>query len=159
MPRLKYASVVRGVVILALFCLWLQIILSAGSGNGGTGYRDGGFEFTHDPIELKGLLIKKHTTVYKDTNSIKEQLVTLPPFTPVTGYISSEVSSTNFFGIQGCGIGVFYILGFNMTFIYDSCLGYSLEELMNANDTSEHVLALVPPELHKYLTVHPKNFS
>ncbi|XP_037298354.1 uncharacterized protein LOC119190479 isoform X3 [Manduca sexta] len=71
MPRLKYASVVRGVVILALFCLWLQIILSAGSGNGGTGYRDG-------------------------------------------------------------------------------------EELMNANDTSEHVLALVPPELHKYLTVHPK---
>ncbi|XP_037303048.1 alpha-1,6-mannosyl-glycoprotein 2-beta-N-acetylglucosaminyltransferase isoform X2 [Manduca sexta] len=93
MPRLKYASVVRGVVILALFCLWLQIILSAGSGNGGTGYRDG------------------------DTNSIKEQLVTLPPFTPVT------------------------------------------EELMNANDTSEHVLALVPPELHKYLTVHPKNFS
>ncbi|KAG6461113.1 hypothetical protein O3G_MSEX012426 [Manduca sexta] len=100
MPRLKYASVVRGVVILALFCLWLQIILSAGSGNGGTGYRDGGFKFTHDPIELKGLLIKKHTTVYKDTNSIKEQLVTFPPFTPVT------------------------------------------EELMNANDTSEHVLAL-----------------
>ncbi|XP_037298352.1 uncharacterized protein LOC119190479 isoform X1 [Manduca sexta] len=95
MPRLKYASVVRGVVILALFCLWLQIILSAGSGNGGTGYRDGGFEFTHDPIKLKGLLIKKHTTVYE-------------------------------------------------------------EELMNANDTSEHVLALVPPELHKYLTVHPK---
>ncbi|CAH2219970.1 jg14984, partial [Pararge aegeria aegeria] len=30
-------------------------------------------------------------------------------------------------------------------------------ELMNANDTSEQVLALVPPELHKYLTVHPRN--
>lgn len=30
---------------------------------------------------------------------------------------------------------------------------------MNANDTSEQVLALVPPELHKYLTVHPKNVS
>lgn len=31
------------------------------------------------------------------------------------------------------------------------------EELMNGNDTSEQVLALVPPELHKYLTVHPRN--
>uniref|UniRef100_A0A2A4JH78 Alpha-1,6-mannosyl-glycoprotein 2-beta-N-acetylglucosaminyltransferase n=1 Tax=Heliothis virescens TaxID=7102 RepID=A0A2A4JH78_HELVI len=28
---------------------------------------------------------------------------------------------------------------------------------MNGNDTSEQVLALVPPELHKYLTVHPRN--
>ncbi|CAF4913514.1 unnamed protein product [Pieris macdunnoughi] len=33
------------------------------------------------------------------------------------------------------------------------------EELMNYNDTSEQVLALVPPELHKYLTVHHKNIS
>ncbi|CAG4974427.1 unnamed protein product [Colias eurytheme] len=33
------------------------------------------------------------------------------------------------------------------------------EELMNSNDTSEQVLALVPPELHKYLTVHPRNNS
>nr|BBD84862.1 UDP-N-acetylglucosamine:alpha-6-D-mannoside beta-1,2-N-acetylglucosaminyltransferase II [Bombyx mori] len=71
MPRLKYASVVRVVVILGLFCLWLQIMLSA---SGGGMYRDG-------------------------------------------------------------------------------------EELMNSNDTSEQVLALVPPELHKYLTVHPKNSS
>ncbi|CAD0207001.1 unnamed protein product [Chrysodeixis includens] len=69
MPRLKYASVARVVVILGLFCLWLQIMLSASSGGM---YREG-------------------------------------------------------------------------------------EELMNANDTSEQVLALVPPELHKYLTVHPKN--
>ncbi|GBP41856.1 hypothetical protein EVAR_86826_1 [Eumeta japonica] len=33
------------------------------------------------------------------------------------------------------------------------------EELMNTNETSEQVLALVPPELHKYLTVLPKNNS
>ncbi|XP_041983644.1 alpha-1,6-mannosyl-glycoprotein 2-beta-N-acetylglucosaminyltransferase isoform X5 [Aricia agestis] len=33
------------------------------------------------------------------------------------------------------------------------------EELMNSNETSEQVLALVPPELHKYLTVHPKNIT
>ncbi|XP_073966322.1 alpha-1,6-mannosyl-glycoprotein 2-beta-N-acetylglucosaminyltransferase-like isoform X3 [Choristoneura fumiferana] len=33
------------------------------------------------------------------------------------------------------------------------------EELMNANETSEQVLALVPQELHKYLTVHPRNNS
>lgn len=71
MPRLKYASVARVVVILGLFCLWLQIMLSASTGGM---YRDG-------------------------------------------------------------------------------------EELMNANDTSEQVLALVPPELHKYLTVHPRNNS
>ncbi|XP_041983642.1 alpha-1,6-mannosyl-glycoprotein 2-beta-N-acetylglucosaminyltransferase isoform X3 [Aricia agestis] len=32
-------------------------------------------------------------------------------------------------------------------------------ELMNSNETSEQVLALVPPELHKYLTVHPKNIT
>ncbi|XP_047040007.1 alpha-1,6-mannosyl-glycoprotein 2-beta-N-acetylglucosaminyltransferase-like isoform X5 [Helicoverpa zea] len=69
MPRLKYASVARVVVILGLFCLWLQIMLSASTGGM---YRDG-------------------------------------------------------------------------------------EELMNGNDTSEQVLALVPPELHKYLTVHPRN--
>ncbi|XP_026317399.1 alpha-1,6-mannosyl-glycoprotein 2-beta-N-acetylglucosaminyltransferase-like [Hyposmocoma kahamanoa] len=31
------------------------------------------------------------------------------------------------------------------------------EELMSSNDTSAQVLALVPQELHKYLTVHPKN--
>ncbi|CAH2083376.1 unnamed protein product [Euphydryas editha] len=30
---------------------------------------------------------------------------------------------------------------------------------MNSNETSEQVLALVPPELHKYLTVHPRNNS
>ncbi|XP_075989674.1 alpha-1,6-mannosyl-glycoprotein 2-beta-N-acetylglucosaminyltransferase-like isoform X3 [Anticarsia gemmatalis] len=71
MPRLKYASVARVVVILGLFCLWLQIMLSASSGGM---YRDG-------------------------------------------------------------------------------------EELMNANETSEQVLALVPPELHKYLTVHPRNIT
>lgn len=71
MPRLKYGAMARVVVILGLFCLWLQIMLSATSGGM---YRDG-------------------------------------------------------------------------------------EELMNANDTSEQVLALVPPELHKYLTVHPKNVT
>ncbi|CAG9790537.1 unnamed protein product [Diatraea saccharalis] len=71
MPRLKYASVVRVFVIIGLFCLWVQIMLSASSGGI---YRDG-------------------------------------------------------------------------------------EELMNANETSEQVLALVPPELHKYLTVHHKNVS
>ncbi|XP_013188976.1 alpha-1,6-mannosyl-glycoprotein 2-beta-N-acetylglucosaminyltransferase isoform X2 [Amyelois transitella] len=71
MPRVKYGSVVRGLVILGLFCLWLQIMLSASSGGI---YRDG-------------------------------------------------------------------------------------EELMNANETSEQVLRLVPPELHKYLTVHARNAS
>ncbi|XP_072946612.1 alpha-1,6-mannosyl-glycoprotein 2-beta-N-acetylglucosaminyltransferase-like isoform X2 [Epargyreus clarus] len=70
MPRLKYASVLRILVILGLFCLWVQIMLSASNG---------GLE--------------------RDN------------------------------------------------------------ELMNSNDTSEQVLALVPPELHKYLTVHPKNAS
>ncbi|XP_034839008.1 alpha-1,6-mannosyl-glycoprotein 2-beta-N-acetylglucosaminyltransferase [Maniola hyperantus] len=69
MPRLKYASILRVLVILGLFCLWVQIMLSA-------------------------------------TNGAMEK---------------------------------------------DS------EELMNTNDTSEQVLALVPPELHKYLTVHPRN--
>lgn len=68
MPRLKYAAVARVVVILGLFCLWLQIMLSA---SGGGLYRD--------------------------------------------------------------------------------------EELMNSNETSELVLAQVPPELHKYLTVHSRN--
>ncbi|XP_059050379.1 alpha-1,6-mannosyl-glycoprotein 2-beta-N-acetylglucosaminyltransferase [Achroia grisella] len=71
MPRLKYASVVRVLVILGLFCLWIQIMLSASNGG-----------------------------IYREA-----------------------------------------------------------EELMNANETSEQVLALVPPELHKYLTVHPKNIS
>ncbi|XP_053622684.1 alpha-1,6-mannosyl-glycoprotein 2-beta-N-acetylglucosaminyltransferase isoform X2 [Plodia interpunctella] len=70
MPRVKYGSVVRGLVILGLFCLWLQIMLSAS------------------------------TNIYRDA-----------------------------------------------------------EELMNANETSEQVLRLVPPELHKYLTVHAKNAS
>ncbi|KAL0808870.1 hypothetical protein ABMA28_012540 [Loxostege sticticalis] len=71
MPRLKYASVLRVFVILGLFCLWVQIMLSASNGS-----------------------------IYRDS-----------------------------------------------------------EELMNANETSEQVLALVPPELHKYLQVHPKNNS
>ncbi|KAL4702467.1 hypothetical protein ACJJTC_005123, partial [Scirpophaga incertulas] len=71
MPRIKYASVVRVLLILGLFCLWVQVMLSASSG-----------------------------TIYRDS-----------------------------------------------------------EELMNINETSEQVLALVPPELHKYLTVHPKNAS
>ncbi|KPJ20220.1 Alpha-1,6-mannosyl-glycoprotein 2-beta-N-acetylglucosaminyltransferase [Papilio machaon] len=71
MPRLKYASVLRVVVILGLFCLWVQIMLSASNG----------------VIDRDG------------------------------------------------------------------------DELMNLNDTSEQVLALVPPELHKYLTVHYKNIT
>ncbi|XP_028165328.1 alpha-1,6-mannosyl-glycoprotein 2-beta-N-acetylglucosaminyltransferase-like isoform X5 [Ostrinia furnacalis] len=71
MPRLKYASVLRVFVILGLFCLWVQIMLSASNGS-----------------------------MYRES-----------------------------------------------------------EELMNANETSEQVLALVPPELHKYLQVHPKNNS
>ncbi|CAH0731178.1 unnamed protein product, partial [Brenthis ino] len=71
MPRLKYASILRVLVILGLFCVWIQIMLSASSG------------------------------------------------------------------------------------IMDK----DVEQLMNSNDTSEQVLALVPPELHKYLTVHPRNFS
>ncbi|XP_048002837.1 alpha-1,6-mannosyl-glycoprotein 2-beta-N-acetylglucosaminyltransferase isoform X2 [Leguminivora glycinivorella] len=66
MPRLKYATFLRVLVILGLFCVWLQIMVSSG-------------------LERDG------------------------------------------------------------------------EELMNGNDTSEQVLALVPQELHKYLTVHPKN--
>ncbi|XP_013163389.1 PREDICTED: uncharacterized protein LOC106114661 isoform X1 [Papilio xuthus] len=71
MPRLKYASVLRVVVILGLLCLWIQIMLSASNG----------------VIDRDG------------------------------------------------------------------------DELMNLNDTSEQVLALVPPELHKYLTVHNKNIT
>ncbi|XP_049884192.1 alpha-1,6-mannosyl-glycoprotein 2-beta-N-acetylglucosaminyltransferase-like isoform X2 [Pectinophora gossypiella] len=70
MPRVKYATVLRILVIFGLFCVWVQILLSA-SENGLD--RDG--------------------------------------------------------------------------------------ELMNANETSEQVLALVPQELHKYLTVHPRNVS
>ncbi|XP_022831918.1 alpha-1,6-mannosyl-glycoprotein 2-beta-N-acetylglucosaminyltransferase isoform X3 [Spodoptera litura] len=92
MPRLKYASVARVVVILGLFCLWLQIMLSASTGGM---YRDGGQDHM---IQVQGMLVK--------TNPIRTE-----------------------------------------------------EELMNANDTSEQVLALVPPELHKYLTVHPRNNS
>ncbi|XP_050360165.1 alpha-1,6-mannosyl-glycoprotein 2-beta-N-acetylglucosaminyltransferase isoform X2 [Nymphalis io] len=71
MPRLKYASILRVLLILGLFCLWVQIMLSA----------------TNGALDKDG------------------------------------------------------------------------EELMNSNETSEQVLALVPPELHKYLTVHPKNSS
>ncbi|XP_068627188.1 alpha-1,6-mannosyl-glycoprotein 2-beta-N-acetylglucosaminyltransferase isoform X5 [Battus philenor] len=71
MPRLKYASVLRVVVILVPLCLWVQVMLSASSG----------------VIDRDG------------------------------------------------------------------------EELMNSNDTSDQVLALVPPELHKYLTIHSKNFT
>ncbi|XP_045783300.1 alpha-1,6-mannosyl-glycoprotein 2-beta-N-acetylglucosaminyltransferase isoform X3 [Maniola jurtina] len=67
--RVKYASILRVMVVLGLFCLWVQIMLSA-------------------------------------TNGAMEK---------------------------------------------------DREELMNTNDTSEQVLALVPPELHKYLTVHPRN--
>ncbi|CAB3238116.1 unnamed protein product [Arctia plantaginis] len=88
MPRLKYASVARVFVILGLFCLWLQIMLTA---SGGGMYRDG-------------------DTNPRNTDS--SSLLVLP---------------------------------------------YYKEELMNANDTSEQVLALVPPELHKYLTIHPRN--
>ncbi|XP_061727516.1 alpha-1,6-mannosyl-glycoprotein 2-beta-N-acetylglucosaminyltransferase-like isoform X4 [Cydia pomonella] len=66
MPRIKYATILRVLVILGLFCVWLQIMVSSG-------------------LERDG------------------------------------------------------------------------EELMNGNDTSEQVLALVPQELHKYLTVHPRN--
>ncbi|XP_050556507.1 alpha-1,6-mannosyl-glycoprotein 2-beta-N-acetylglucosaminyltransferase isoform X2 [Spodoptera frugiperda] len=91
MPRLKYASVARVVVILGLFCLWLQIMLSASTGGM---YRDGGED---NSIQMQWALFK-----IKPNRS---------------------------------------------------------EELMNANDTSEQVLALVPPELHKYLTVHPRNNS
>ncbi|CAH0698211.1 unnamed protein product [Spodoptera exigua] len=91
MPRLKYASVARVVVILGLFCLWLQIMLSASTGGM---YRDG------DEITVK--------------NKIMDSVLLSLPFE---------------------------------------------EELMNANETSEQVLALVPPELHKYLTVHPRNNS
>ncbi|CAH2064869.1 unnamed protein product, partial [Iphiclides podalirius] len=69
MPRLKYASALRALVVLGLLCLWVQIMLSVSNG-----------------------------AVDRDA-----------------------------------------------------------EELMNSNDTSEQVLALVPPELHKYLTVHSKN--
>ncbi|OWR53120.1 UDP-N-acetylglucosamine:alpha-6-D-mannoside beta-1,2-N-acetylglucosaminyltransferase II [Danaus plexippus plexippus] len=69
MPRIRYASFLRVVVIAGLFCVWVQIMLAATNG-----------------------------AMDKDA-----------------------------------------------------------EELMNSNDTSEQVLALVPPELHKYLTVHSKN--
>ncbi|XP_052748401.1 alpha-1,6-mannosyl-glycoprotein 2-beta-N-acetylglucosaminyltransferase isoform X3 [Galleria mellonella] len=95
MPRLKYASVVRVLVILGLFCLWVQIMLSAS--NGGI-YRDGDINLEPE------LAISYTANNEKNINSNKE-------------------------------------------------------ELMNANETSEQVLALVPPELHKYLTVHPKNIS
>ncbi|VVC87648.1 unnamed protein product [Leptidea sinapis] len=71
MPRLKYASLLRALVIAGLLCVWIQVMLSASS-------------------------------------------------------LGMEKDS---------------------------------EEVMNLNDTSEQVLALVPPELHKYLTVHPKNTS
>ncbi|KAJ0169589.1 hypothetical protein K1T71_014774 [Dendrolimus kikuchii] len=71
MPRLRFSTVARVVLVVGLICVWLQIMLSASTGGL---YRDG-------------------------------------------------------------------------------------EEVMNANDTSAQVLALVPPELHKYLTIHPKNNS
>lgn len=71
MPRLKYGYILRVLLILGLFCVWVQIMLSASSG----------------------------------------------------------------------------------------MLDKEAEQLMNSNDTSEQVLALVPPELHKYLTVHPRNAS
>ncbi|XP_061727515.1 alpha-1,6-mannosyl-glycoprotein 2-beta-N-acetylglucosaminyltransferase-like isoform X3 [Cydia pomonella] len=84
MPRIKYATILRVLVILGLFCVWLQIMVSSGL------ERDGG------------------STLGVDVDS--ETLVTP-----------------------------------------------AREELMNGNDTSEQVLALVPQELHKYLTVHPRN--
>ncbi|XP_063836288.1 alpha-1,6-mannosyl-glycoprotein 2-beta-N-acetylglucosaminyltransferase-like isoform X2 [Ostrinia nubilalis] len=90
MPRLKYASVLRVFVILGLFCLWVQIMLSASNGSM---YRESDINITNPGQDLL-------------------KLDTVP-----------------------------------------------LEELMNANETSEQVLALVPPELHKYLQVHPKNNS
>ncbi|CAH2987853.1 unnamed protein product [Chilo suppressalis] len=93
MPRLKYASVLRVFVIIGLFCLWVQIMLSASSGGI---YRDGEVQ---------------------EDNRRK------------IGVNSSDINEP------------------------------SQEELMNANETSEQVLALVPPELHKYLTVHHKNVS
>ncbi|XP_063545184.1 alpha-1,6-mannosyl-glycoprotein 2-beta-N-acetylglucosaminyltransferase isoform X3 [Cydia strobilella] len=84
MPRIKYATILRVLVILGLFCVWLQIMVSSGL------ERDGG-----------------------STNGVDVDSETL--VTPAR------------------------------------------EELMNGNDTSEQVLALVPQELHKYLTVHPRN--
>lgn len=71
MPRIKYGAILRLFVIFSVFCVWIQILLSAGNTN-------------------------------NDRNE---------------------------------------------------------DELMNSNETSEQVLAFVPLELHKYLTVHPKNNS
>ncbi|CAH2064872.1 unnamed protein product, partial [Iphiclides podalirius] len=85
MPRLKYASALRALVVLGLLCLWVQIMLSVSNG-----------------------------AVDRDAES------------------QNASNSTN----------------------TDTPIA---EELMNSNDTSEQVLALVPPELHKYLTVHSKN--
>ncbi|KAJ2942436.1 hypothetical protein O0L34_g16041 [Tuta absoluta] len=71
MPRVKYATVLRILFIIGIFCVWVQILLSA----------------TNDGLDRDG------------------------------------------------------------------------DELMNSNETSEQVLALVPSELHKYLTVHARNVS
>ncbi|KAG7306746.1 hypothetical protein JYU34_008177 [Plutella xylostella] len=71
MPRLKYASILRVLVLVGLLCIWIQIMLAASSS-----------------------------------------------------------------GLDRDG-----------------------EDMMNINETSEQVLALVPQELHKYLLVHPKNVT
>ncbi|XP_032528238.2 alpha-1,6-mannosyl-glycoprotein 2-beta-N-acetylglucosaminyltransferase isoform X3 [Danaus plexippus] len=88
MPRIRYASFLRVVVIAGLFCVWFHIMLAATNG-----------------------------AMDKDAE-----------------YITAINTG-------------------NLT-VMDPPLS---EELMNSNDTSEQVLALVPPELHKYLTVHSKN--
>ncbi|CAH1642711.1 unnamed protein product [Spodoptera littoralis] len=112
MPRLKYASVARVVVILGLFCLWLQIMLSASTGGM---YRDGGED---NMIQVQGMLVKTNPIRTEDNITVTNNILdSIPLPLPLK------------------------------------------EELMNANDTSEQVLALVPPELHKYLTVHPRNNS
>ncbi|XP_026498211.2 alpha-1,6-mannosyl-glycoprotein 2-beta-N-acetylglucosaminyltransferase isoform X1 [Vanessa tameamea] len=91
MPRLKYASILRVLLILGLFCVWVQIMLSATNG-----------------------------ALDKDGDNILADILQ-------TNLTNNEEPFT--------------------------------EELMNSNETSEQVLALVPPELHKYLTVHPRNSS
>ncbi|XP_068627187.1 alpha-1,6-mannosyl-glycoprotein 2-beta-N-acetylglucosaminyltransferase isoform X4 [Battus philenor] len=112
MPRLKYASVLRVVVILVPLCLWVQVMLSASSG---VIDRDGDFDSVVATL-----------TDGRDRNELPESETN-----PVVE-VESKITNTEW----------------SFT-----------EELMNSNDTSDQVLALVPPELHKYLTIHSKNFT
>ncbi|XP_037972038.2 alpha-1,6-mannosyl-glycoprotein 2-beta-N-acetylglucosaminyltransferase isoform X2 [Plutella xylostella] len=97
MPRLKYASILRVLVLVGLLCIWIQIMLAASSSG----------------------LDRDGDTTYSYTNDVTETDV----YTLIT---NDEIIS---------------------------------RDMMNINETSEQVLALVPQELHKYLLVHPKNVT